>query len=56
MTGLFSPGHYVYPMPEPMTLKMHLLIWEDFAVALALVLFVLWTILEQVRQSKHQSP
>jgi hypothetical protein len=41
ITGLSSPGHYLYPMSASMSAKMQVLIWLDFSAALCLVLFII---------------
>jgi len=45
LTGLSSPGHYLYPMVNSISLKMHLLIWCDAFAGLALTLFVVTSLL-----------
>ena len=43
ITSLSSPGHYLYPMAKSMSLKMHSLIWLDWAAGLLLICFLLWS-------------
>lgn len=43
MTSVSSPGHYLFPMVVPMSLKMHGLIWLDAVSGLSLIGFVLWS-------------
>jgi hypothetical protein len=43
ITSVSSPGHYLYPMVTPMSLKMHSLIWLDAVSGLSLIGFLLWS-------------
>ncbi len=43
ITSVSSPGHYLYPMVMPMSLKMHGLIWLDAVSGLSLIGFLLWS-------------
>jgi hypothetical protein len=43
ITSVSSPGHYLYPMPTPMSAKMHSLIWLDAISGSLLIGFVLWS-------------
>jgi hypothetical protein len=43
ITSVSSPGHYLYPMVAPMSLKMHSLIWLDGVSGLSLICFVFWS-------------
>lgn len=43
ITSVSSPGHYLFPMVTPMTLKMHSLIWLDGVSGLSLLGFLLWS-------------
>jgi hypothetical protein len=43
ITSVSSPGHYLFPMVTPMSLKMHGLIWLDAVSGLSLVGFLLWS-------------
>lgn len=43
ITSVSSPGHYLYPMTMPMSLKMHGLIWLDALSGLSLIIFVVWS-------------
>jgi hypothetical protein len=43
LTGLASPGHYLYGSLSQFSLKMHLFIWTDGLAGLAVVGFVLWS-------------
>jgi hypothetical protein len=41
ITSVSSPGHYLFPMVTPMSLKMHGLIWLDAVSGLSLIGFLL---------------
>lgn len=43
ITSVSSPGHYLFPMTAPMSLKMHSLIWLDGVSGLSLICFVFWS-------------
>jgi hypothetical protein len=43
ITSVSSPGHYLFPMVVPMSLKMHSLIWLDAISGLSLISFLLWS-------------
>lgn len=43
LTGLASPGHYLYGSLSQFSLKMHLFIWTDGLVGLAMLGFVFWS-------------
>jgi hypothetical protein len=43
ITSVSSPGHYLFPMTTPMSLKMHGLIWLDEFSGLALIAFIGWS-------------
>jgi hypothetical protein len=43
ITSISSPGHYLFPMIAPMSLKMHSLIWLDGVMGLLLICFLLWS-------------
>jgi hypothetical protein len=43
ITGLSSPGHYLFPGAMDMTMKMHSLIWLDAIAGLSLIGFILWS-------------
>jgi hypothetical protein len=43
ITSVSSPGHYLFPMLTPMSLKMHGLIWLDAVSGLSLISFLLWS-------------
>lgn len=43
ITSVSSPGHYLFPMTTPMSLKMHSLIWFDAISGLLLIGFLLWS-------------
>jgi hypothetical protein len=43
ITSISSPGHYLYPMVHPISLKMHSLIWLDAFSGLSLVAFLVWS-------------
>jgi hypothetical protein len=42
-TSVSSPGHYLFPMVAPMSLKMHGLIWLDAVSGLSLIGFLVWS-------------
>ncbi|MBD3881068.1 hypothetical protein IFO70_04810 [Phormidium tenue FACHB-886] len=44
ITSLSSPVHYLYPLAEQMTLKMHGLIWLDAIAGLTLVGWLIYSI------------
>ena len=43
ITSVSSPGHYLFPMVMPMSLKMHSLIWLDGIAGTMLICFLLWS-------------
>jgi hypothetical protein len=43
VTSVSSPGHYLFPMITPMSIKMHGLIWLDAVSGLSLIGFLLWS-------------
>ncbi len=43
ITSVSSPGHYLYPMTMPMSLKTHGLIWLDALSGLSLIGFLVWS-------------
>jgi hypothetical protein len=43
ITSVSSPGHYLFPMVAPMSLKMHGLIWFDAISGASLIGFLLWS-------------
>lgn len=43
LTGLASLGHYLYGSLSQFSLKMHLFIWTDALVGLAMLGFLLWS-------------
>ncbi len=45
ITGLASPGHYLYGSLSRFSLKMHLLIWADGLAGLVVLGFACWSIL-----------
>ena len=45
LTGMFSPGHYVFKTTENFSLKMHIFIWLDFIAGISMVSFIIWSIL-----------
>lgn len=45
LTGLASPGHYLYGSLSQFSLKMHLFIWTDGLTGLAVLGFVFWSAL-----------
>lgn len=44
ITSVSSPGHYLFPMVTPMSLKMHSLIWLDAISGLSLIGFLGWSL------------
>jgi hypothetical protein len=56
ITSVSSPGHYLFPMVTPMSIKMHGLIWLDGISGLSLIGFLLWSwILAQEWRSSGSS-
>jgi len=45
LTGLASLGHYLYGSLSQFSLKMHLFIWMDAITGLAVLGFVVWSLL-----------
>ncbi|MDX2098275.1 MAG: hypothetical protein SFW36_10910 [Leptolyngbyaceae cyanobacterium bins.59] len=45
LTGLASPGHYLYGSWSQFSFKMHLFIWTDAITSLAVLGFVVWSLL-----------
>jgi hypothetical protein len=45
LTGLASPGHYLYGSWSQFSFKMHLFIWTDAVTSLAVLGFVVWSFL-----------
>ena len=45
LTGLASPGHYLYGSWSQFSFKMHLFIWTDAITSSAVLAFVLWSLL-----------
>jgi hypothetical protein len=43
VTSLSSPGHYLFPMVTPISLKMTCLIWLDAVAGLTLIGFLVWS-------------
>ena len=43
ITSISSPGHYLFPIVTPMSLKMHGLIWLDGVAGILLICFVVWS-------------
>ena len=43
LTSISSPGHYLFPIVTPMSLKMHGLIWLDGVAGILLICFVVWS-------------
>ncbi|NHC37279.1 hypothetical protein [Scytonema millei] len=41
ITGLSSPGHYLYSVQHVFSGKMHLLIWTDAIAGISLLIFIL---------------
>jgi hypothetical protein len=57
ITSVSSPGHYLYPMIMPMSLKMHGLIWLDALSGLSLIGYLLWSsaIAQEWRRQKVEN-
>jgi hypothetical protein len=57
ITSVSSPGHYLYSMIMPMSLKMHGLIWLDALSGLSLIGFLLWSsaIAQEWRRKKVEN-
>jgi hypothetical protein len=55
ITGISSPGHYLYPIVIPMSAKMHSLIWLDAISGLSLIGFVLWSCVAAQEWRKTQA-
>jgi hypothetical protein len=57
ITSVSSPGHYLYPMTIPMSLKMHGLIWLDALSGLSLIGYLLWSsaIAQEWRKEKVEN-
>jgi hypothetical protein len=57
ITSVSSPGHYLYPMIMPMSLKMHGLIWLDALSGLSLIGYLLWSsaIAQEWRREKVEN-
>ena len=43
ITSISSPGHYLFSIVTPMSLKMHGLIWLDGVAGILLICFVVWS-------------
>ncbi|WP_253274540.1 hypothetical protein [Nostoc sp. PCC 7107] len=43
LTGITSPGHYLYGKFSQFSAKMHLLIWTDGLTGLAILGFIFWS-------------
>jgi hypothetical protein len=43
ITSISSPGHYLFPMVQQMSLKMHALIWSDAMSGISLLTFIGWS-------------
>ncbi|NJM77515.1 MAG: hypothetical protein HC852_19195 [Acaryochloridaceae cyanobacterium RU_4_10] len=54
LTGLTSPGHYLYEGAQSMTVKMTALIWSDAIAGLLVVGFLVWSGL--IRREWQQNP
>jgi polyferredoxin len=46
ITGLSSLGHYLFPAIEPLSFKMHSLIWSDAIAGATLAGFILWSVFQ----------
>lgn len=44
LTGLASPGHYLYDSWSQFSFKMHLFIWTDAMTSSAVLGFVVWSL------------
>lgn len=54
LTGLISPGHYFYGSWAQFSFKMHLFIWTDAITSLAVLSFVVWSLLLKEWQLMEQ--
>jgi hypothetical protein len=45
LTGIASPGHYLYGSFSQFSVKMHLFIWTDGLTGLAILGFIIWSAL-----------
>ncbi|MBD6620678.1 hypothetical protein FNW02_34155 [Komarekiella sp. 'clone 1'] len=57
LTGLASPGHYIYGSLSQFSAKMHLFIWTDGLTGLAILGFIIWSalILKQWRREPRST-
>jgi hypothetical protein len=55
LTGLASPGHYLYGSLSQFSPKMHLFIWTDGLAGLAVLGFVFWSLL-RLREWRMAEP
>ncbi|PSB17170.1 hypothetical protein C7B61_21525 [filamentous cyanobacterium CCP1] len=58
ITSISSPGHYLFPIVVPMSVKMHSLIWLDAISGTLLIGFILWSMLaaQEWRVTADQLP
>lgn len=43
LTGMLSPGHYVFQTTETFSLKMHIFICLDFIAGILMLSFIIWS-------------
>jgi hypothetical protein len=55
LTGLTSPGHYLYEGAQSMTIKMTALIWSDAIAGVLIVGFLFWSGLFQREWQQNYS-
>lgn len=55
LTGLASPGHYLYGSLSQFSAKMHFFIWTDGLTGLAILGFIIWSalVLKQWRREPN---
>ncbi|MBW4564737.1 MAG: hypothetical protein KME32_27160 [Mojavia pulchra JT2-VF2] len=56
LTGLASPGHYLYGSFSQFSAKMHLFIWTDGMTGLAILGFIIWSALILKQWRREPSP
>lgn len=43
LTGMLSPGHYLFQTTETFDFKMHTFIWLDFIIGTLMLSFTIWS-------------
>ncbi len=43
LTGMLSPGHYLFQTTETFSFKMHIFIWLDFIIGTLILSFTIWS-------------